>query len=453
MVVAACQQAPATPQVLTVTVVVTSTPEPAVATPAAPVSAPASATTTCPHGSLAEQSEVVLGAIFPISKPAMMLSGFAMQAAANLAIADINEQGGIAGKPVRLVAYDSGSSAIQGAVFAERLATLDCVAAIAGVFHSDVALAIKTVAMKHHLPVVFADPYADEVTADFASEIFRIAPTRTMLAKMMGDWLSEVGDYNSDGKQLAVLLVDNNSYGTTRIKQAKDCLSTTDIRLEAYTVDLPTTDFSPIIARIVALDTLPDAIFIQLHNGNALELQKQLLAAGIGPARSTLLVTTATALDYNAFWAQVPNGEYTVIAQIGPQPSTVTEMGQRFANKYQQYFQHWPESIAFETYDSLLLVADALRRANSLNADALIQALETTDLQLASGHYTFPYGSRNPPDGETVPNYMWHQWPDPQILYMQYTAPNQLPGDAAIIWPAAYRTTDGPLARRLIARR
>jgi len=432
-----CQQAALTPQ-----------PD-AVTTPSTPMPVAAG----CGRGALGNATEVVIGVIYPLSQQSTMRAGFAMQAATNLAVTAINERGGIDGKPVRIIVYDSASSPAQGTHFAERLATIDCAAAIVGIFHSDVALAVKEVAVRYHISVIFAEPYADEITTDHAPEIFRIAPTRTMIAQMMAEWLSEVGDYNNDGELLAVLLVENSRYGNTRAELAQQWLPFYGIKPEIFTIDLPTTDFSPMIARIAALDKLPDAIFIYLHNGDNLLLQQQLLAAGMGPESSTLLVTTSGALDETKFWAQVPGGVYTIVAQIGPWYTTVTEMGQQFADVYQQHFNRWPEGIAFEAYDVMWLITDAIQRAQSLEADAIIRALETTDIELASGHYTFPYGSTNPPDGESVPNYMWHQWPVPQLLYLQYTETGQTARDAAVIWPPTYQTVEGPLLPELSERR
>ncbi|MBX3011697.1 MAG: ABC transporter substrate-binding protein [Caldilineaceae bacterium] len=403
----------------------------------------------CPRGDVADVPEVVIGVIYPLSERAIMSTAFAMQAATNLALADINEQGGINGKPLRLVVYDSGSSPAQGALFAERLATLDCVAGIVGVFHSDVALAVKEVAVRYHIPIIFADPYADEITADQADEVFRIAPTRTMLGQMMGEWLATIGDYNGDGAVSSVLLVANTRYGTMRTEMAQQWLPRYGIQSVSFTVDLPATDFSPIIARIVALDRLPDAVFVYLHHEDSFLLQRQLLAAGIGPDSRTLLVMPQDALDDTNFWQQVPNGIQTVVTQIGPWPTTVTAVGQRFANLYQQYFKRWPEATAFEAYDALWLMADAIQRADTLQPDAIIRALENTDLELASGYYSFPYGSTNPPDGEEVPAYLWHQWPNPQLLYLQYTEAGQSARNAPVIWPPTYQTVDGPLAPQL----
>ena len=407
-------------------------------------------TSSCTRGKVNEASEVVIGVIYPLSEPTMMTIGFGMQAATNIALAEINEKGGINGKPLRIIVYDSGTSPEQGAFFAERLATIDCVAGIVGVFHSDVALAIKEVAKQYHMPVIFTDPYADEVTSDHTAEVFRIAPTRTMLIQMMAQWLAKVGDYNKDGEQLTVMVVENSRYGTMRSELVQQWLPAYGIEPVIFTVDLPATDFSPLIARIVALDQLPDAVFLYLHNGDNLLLQQQLLTAGIGPKRSTLLIIPSSGLDDTTFWQQVPDGELTVVTQVGPWYSTVPQMGEHFADVYQQYFKRWPEVTSFEAYDALWLMADAIQRAGTLAADDIIHALEKTDIELASGYYYFPYGSANPPDGQEVPNYMWHQWPDPQLLYLQYTAQGQSARIAPVIWPPIYQTVEGPLASEFI---
>lgn len=413
------------------------------------VSPPTPVATSCKRGPLADTKEIVIGVIYPLSDKSIMTIGFAMQAATNLALADINAQASFKDKPVRLVVYDSGASPEQGARFAERLITVDCAAAIVGVFHSTVALAVKEVAVRYHIPVVFADPYADEVTADHAAEIFRIAPTRTMLAQIMGQWMEEVGDYNQDGEILLALVVENSLYGSMRRELVQQWMPTYGIEPEVFTIDLPTTDFSPLIARIVALDKLPDVVFAYLHNGDNVPLLRQLLAAGIGPTRSTLLVTSAGALDETLFWDQVPDGIYTIVTQVGPGPNTVTAMGQRFADTYHQYFNRWPEATAFEAYDVLWLITDAIQRAGTLNPDDVIHALEKTDIELASGYYYFPYNSTNPPDGEIIPHYMWHQWPNPPILYLQYAKADQARRDAPVIWPPTYQTVTGPLAPEL----
>jgi branched-chain amino acid transport system substrate-binding protein len=112
----------------------------------------------------------------------------------------------------------------------------------------------------------------------------------------------------------------------------------------------------------------------------------------------------------------------------------------------------------------MMIMANAIENAGSLDPDAIIAALEATDITLAQGRYYFPYGSQTAePDfecieankdvnfggvcslkGEGVPEgtpmYMWHQWPDPAVLFLQYFEQGQSSDDAAVVYPEVYQT-------------
>ena len=66
-----------------------------------------------------------------------------MQTAINIAVTDINEQGGIHGVPLRLVTYDSAGTPERSAQFAERLILLDCAVGIVGLYHNGDAMAAR----------------------------------------------------------------------------------------------------------------------------------------------------------------------------------------------------------------------------------------------------------------------------------------------------------------------
>jgi len=179
-----------------------------------------------------------------------------------------------------------------------------------------------------------------------------------------------------------------------------------------------------------------------------LDLQRQLLDAGIGPQKGTLLVVGRAALDGPQFWGRVPDGAFTVVSRRGPWYTSVTPLGTAFAERYAAaYAGQWPDAAAFAAYDAVHLLADAARRANSISPPALVGALETADITLASGYYNFPINSRRPPDVAQEPAYRWHQWLNAPLLYMQYREPQQDPSTIDIIWPAAYHTVDSVVLR------
>ncbi|MEZ4712996.1 MAG: ABC transporter substrate-binding protein [Caldilineaceae bacterium] len=405
--------------------------------------------TRCAPENIVDAEEIRIGILIPLSSPGAAQAGNAMQAAFNIAAEHVNSNGGIHGKNIRLVVEDTQGNPDWGAAKAKSLITQDCVVALAGVYHSRVAMSVKDVAHNYKTPIVFAEPYMDEVTADLYPEVFRIAPTFSMLNETDMGWLKAVGDYNGDGQQTIVLITENNEYGLNRAKMVTDLYTEQGILVESVPVDLPTDNFSSAIARIVALTHKPDVMYIWFSDEAGFTFQQQLGQAGIGPSKGTVLVARQSALDAEAFWTHLPDGTYTVVQKIGPWYSTVTEVGDQFATDYRTYFDRWPESYAFEAYDSLRLLAHAIENAQSLAPDLIIESLESIDIELASGRYYFPYGAQNRPAATDTPAYMWHQWPNVPLLYLQYTEPNQLSSDMSVLWPEVYRTADTPIFRPL----
>jgi branched-chain amino acid transport system substrate-binding protein len=424
----------ATPVIMEVTRFV-----PVTATPTPP------ATAVCDVGELDSVNEVVIGALLPLSNPGAMRHGFAMQTALNIAIEDVNAAGGVMGKTVRLITYDTSGIPSHGAKYAEQLIAEDCARGIVGMYHSNVAAAVSAVTERYGIPLIIAEAAADELTAERPAGVFRIAPAFSQLVSANANWLASTLSMSGEEQQTVVQVVENSAYGQVLIAQNEEWMTAADIDVKTILVDLPMRDFSPVIARIVDMDQLPDAIFIYLRNGAGMEFQQQLIDAGIGPHNGTLLVNTEMALDAEQFWTVVPDGAYTIVKRNGAWPTTVSPVGHTFAESYRRYFDMWPERYAFAAYDSVRLLADAMNRAGELEPDAIIHALEETDIVLAGGRYSFPYHRDNPPEAEGEPSWMWHQWPNVQILFLQYTEPLQPAEEMRVVWPAVYSTGSGAL--------
>ena len=239
----------------------------------------------------------------------------------------MNAAGGIKGKPLRVVTYDTAGQPALAARLAERLITQECAIGIAGGFQDDVSSAIKEVSERFGVPFVVIEAMADELTADKPATLFRLTPTESMVAQMPARWLKAVGDYNGDDSMVAVLIAENSAAGDMAVAQADKWFSAEDITHDTLRVDLPAQDYSPQIARIVAMENTPDAILIYLAGDASLDLQRQLLDAGIGPQKGTLLITGRAALDGQNFWQRMPDGQYTVVGRRGPWHTSLTCSG------------------------------------------------------------------------------------------------------------------------------
>jgi ABC-type branched-subunit amino acid transport system substrate-binding protein len=385
---------------------------------------------------LARSETIRIGGIGPLSAPGAVVGGIAMQWTMNLAVKDINEKGGVLGKQLELIFADTEGLPERGGSVAERLINENKVAGIAGEYHSAVALAVAEVAHKYGTPVLFSETWADKITETGYPEVFRIAPASSMVSRSTVDWMADAG------VKRVILIAETTDFGTSMAKAQAQLLQEKGIQLvDTIYVEMGMVDFSPILTRIKAISPPPDAVSCQAVTGEtSYNLARQMAEMGIAPSKTTLGITNQVAVSPQ-FWQSVSNGNYFIFTNNGLPPALWNDTYKRIAAEYEKAFKSVIPSYAVEAYDSIRVLADAIKRAGSTDHKAVIAALEDTNIEFAQGHYSFKYGSKNPlPADGKVPKYMWHQWADPPLLVLQYFVPKQ-PGDqAAVLWPAKYRT-------------
>ncbi|MGD9375430.1 MAG: ABC transporter substrate-binding protein, partial [Anaerolineae bacterium] len=376
-----------------------------------------------------------IGGVGPLSAPGSVVGGIAMQFAMNLAVKDINEQGGVLGKPLELIFADTEGLPERGGAAVERLITENGVVAVTGEYHSAVGLVELEVCHEYGIPCLFSETWSDSITASGYPEVFRIAPASSMNSRAMAEWFAAVGVEN------VVSIVENTDYGIGQSENDLMLFEELGINSqEVFFVELGTEDYVPILTRIQALDPAPDAIRVAVTGESSFNLEQQMAEVGVAPSADTIGTANQVAIQPE-FWESVPNGTYYVFSLVGLPPSLYNETTEHVAEAYKAQFDTDPPSYALEAYDSVWILADALERAGTTESVALIDALEDTDVTLAQGRYYFEYTSKNPlPDDGSVPDYMWHQWPDPAVLLLQYFEPGQDWKEAAVIWPEVYQT-------------
>ncbi|MDQ7030277.1 MAG: ABC transporter substrate-binding protein [Ardenticatenia bacterium] len=285
MLLAACAQQAATPQVVRETVVVTQEIEKVVTqvvevtkevekvvevTPVAGRCAP-----TDPD----EVDKILIGATGPLSAPGSVVGGLVMQWSLNIAVKHINEAGGVLGKPVDLIFYDTEGLPERGTAVAERLITQDCVVGIVGEYHSAVGLTMMEVAHKYRVPVVFAETWNDKITGSQYDEIFRIAPASSMVAEADANYIQDLG------AEFVVIVAENSDYGVPASEATKERLAQRGIDSEIFLAEIGTQDWSPIIARIQALDRTPDVVLTLVTGEASYNFEQQAAEAGLMPPR------------------------------------------------------------------------------------------------------------------------------------------------------------------------
>jgi ABC-type branched-subunit amino acid transport system substrate-binding protein len=357
-----------------------------------------------------------------------------MQTAFNIAVDELNAGGGILGKDVDVIFYDTASLPERGTAAMEYLITQECVAAVVGEYHSSAGVAMKEVSKKYHIPTVFAETWNDTITGVGYEEVFRIAPASSIVAAVDANYLEALG------LEYVVIVTENSDYGIPAAEATTEQLAAKGIESDTFSADIGTQDFAPVIARIQAGET-PEAVLVLLTGETSYNFEQQAAEAGLMPTAETICIANQVAINSEEFWTNVPDGNYCSFRKVGLVPSLANDVTLAFEEKYRERFDRFPESYALEAYDSLMLMANAIETAGSLDPDEIIAALEATDITLAQGRYHFPYGTQNPVPADQ-PDWMWHQWPDVAVLFLQYFEEGQSADDAAVVWPPQYQTHD-----------
>jgi branched-chain amino acid transport system substrate-binding protein len=112
--------------------------------------------------------------------------------------------------------------------------------------------------------------------------------------------------------------------------------------------------------------------------------------------------STLAAAEQPGFWkATEGKGEYTLcnVVNAGNAPSEATPWTMKFYNAYEKRWGIAPEGLgSSSSYMAVYVLKDAIERANSLNSDKVVAALEKTDMMGVYGRLRF-----DPKSHEVIP--------------------------------------------------
>lgn len=408
---------------------------PAAEAPAEAAEAPAA---EAPAAEVPSGEPIKIGALAPLSAPGTVVGGEAMVDAMRIAEDEINANGGLLGRPVVLIVEDSEGLPERGTAAMEKMINQDGVVAVGGGYHSSVGVAAKEVAHDNGIPVVFAETWNDTITSSMYPEIFRIAPLNSEVNGADANFVQWLNDEKGAGIAKVVIVTENTDYGIPAAQTTTELLEAQGVTAVTFGVDIGTQDFAGIVERVKAES--PDMIMVLTTGEAAYNFQQQAADAGIGPQDLPMLCNQVS-LESNAFWTNVPDGNYCFVRQIGLPSTLYNDVAKAFVAKYQERTgKAAAESYALEAYDSIMIIAQAITEAGTTDPAAIIDALENITYVGALGTITFPVNSKNPPEAAGKEAKWWHQFPDPAIMIVQYQEPGQDSTVAPVIHPAVYQT-------------
>jgi branched-chain amino acid transport system substrate-binding protein len=379
---------------------------------------------------LAEEKKepIKIGVVLPMSPPGAYASGNPMWWAVLQAQEEVNEAGGLLGRNVVAVLGDTRGVPEEARAATERLITKDKVVGVVGNYHSSCALAELDLFRDHNIPYIGAEPWSDDVTAKGYKQVFRISITNSLYTDITVNWTKAAGF-----KRIA-LIQEITDWGLGVNKQLKAAWDAAGIKNETAFTDMKTEDFTETLARFKQWDPPPDMFFGSITGPGAFRIIKQAYDMGFAPSPQTVFYATNACLNPEVWEVAGEAANHIVVTQIGLPPTAYTEVTKRENEKFEKQYGRLMNATVMEAYDAFMLMCEAIKKAESTDADKIIDALETIKWTGMRGTYYFPYGTKNPVPADK-PKYMWHQWPDVSEYLFQYTKVGQSPEEGTVIWP------------------
>ncbi|MBN9245241.1 MAG: ABC transporter substrate-binding protein [Mesorhizobium sp.] len=297
---------------------------------------------------------------------------------AKLAAKEINDAGGVMGRPLELVIEDDQTTN-PGAVLAfNKLASDSSVVAFLGPIRSTQVYAIEPSVRKVGKPMAFGgtDPKLTHLGDPW---MFRFRPNdKISTAAMAGFGVNDLG------KKKWAIVYSTDAFGTS----AKDLLvpALKDLGVEPATLQGFTSnsqDLTPVVLEIKQSGADVIASFATVQTDQAI-LAKQLRQFGVAaPVIGSASLISATAMKLAG-----PDlyGSYALTDFFGEE----TDAAKAFSASYEKAYGNQPDFFASWSYDAVHVLAKAIGDAKSTEPDAIRQALlAVKGYEGAEGTYDF----------------------------------------------------------------
>lgn len=339
--------------------------------------------------------EIVIGAVYSVTGSQASidepgLKGF------ELAAEQINEDGGLLGRQIRVAHSDAQSDATTLTNVVSELIENDGAVALGGVNDSTFALAAGPIAQTAQIPFVDAGGTLPTLPEQVGDYFFMACFGDDAQAYAIADYAMEELGANS------AWVLEDQAYDFTTALSAFFQERWTDaggeIALED-TYQSGDTDYSAQIARLQALPEQPDVLFVSAIPNEAGIITQQIRAAGLtqpilsGDGYDTPLLADVAGENADEVY-------FSTHMSLASEDEKITS----FVEAYEEKYDTAPENaFAALGYDTMMLIADAIERAGEAEPEAIRDALAaTSELALTTGMITYEEGQRKPTKSVTI---------------------------------------------------
>lgn len=302
---------------------------------------------------------------------------------ARLAVKEANDSGGVLGRQIELIERDNASEPSQSVAVMATLVSQDKVVAVIGAVASSDSLSAAPVAEGSRIPMISPTSTNPRVTMEqgqLRRYVFRACFIDPYQGKIMAEFAS-----GSLGAKTAAIITDSSSDYSRSISQVfqSNFVANGGKIAAQETYRQKDEDFSGQVTRIQEAN--PDVVFIPgyyqeagrfIRQAREMGITVPLLGADGWDSPGLLQTAGAEALNNTYF-----SNHYS---QQDGSPA-----GKRFADNYRREYKTGPSAISALGYDAALMVLEAIKKANSTEPEKIRTALETIEVEGATGKISF----------------------------------------------------------------
>jgi branched-chain amino acid transport system substrate-binding protein len=341
----------------------------------------------------AQPQDIKVGAVVSLTGASSNV-GKHMKQAAEMAVSEINAQGGVFVKaynkklPITLIEVDDetkGDSAVKAVT---KLISEDNVDVLVGGHSSGVTLATLGVVAEKKVPYVVTGASSPDVTRKTdvdKSYVFHYCPTTAMygqyttlfMDQVMRPAINEKFEFNDSRPLRLALLYQNSAYGKGVLAGVINTITANNLNIQIVSnqsFTMGDADFRTALTAIKAAN--PDVIYPAAFPSEQIPIVVQ-ARRDVNLNTIILAVETNDNPDYYKGIGQF--GNYTILeSRFSPYTtpqSSIAAADVKFKADYQAKFGMFPDMMGTSTYEGVYIAAKAIENAGTLDKAAVRDAL------------------------------------------------------------------------------
>ncbi len=324
-----------------------------------------------------EEKEIEVGAILPLTGDAAIY-GNEIKKGMDMSLEEINQNGGINGKVIKIIYEDDAGDAKTGVSALTKLIKVDKVPVVIGGAMSSVASAIAPIAQQNGVVLLSPTATAPDLS-NIGNYFFRIWPSDNYDGTIMADFATKELRLS----RFSILYV-NNDYGKGIEEVFKNRVEENGGKIlssEGY--EIGATDFKSQLTKIKSHD--PEAIYLPGYYKELAGILKQAKELGI----KSKILSVNSFYNPNLIKLAGSAAEGAIFTYPVFDAESSTPIIKNFVSKFSQKYSKKPDAFAAQGYDALKIVAYAIKHGG-FNSEEIQKAMSKINNYIGvSGRMSF----------------------------------------------------------------